>query len=390
MTHDPVFHPWQAILEDTHASLVRSAAGVDSSSPTEVERLRRGWSVDLVAAALQLVQARRKAAEKFGHAEQLLADTVGVEQATSLDVARHKAGRFAEHGVGRVLDLCSGIGGDAIALAEVADVLAVEVDPVRALMTRQNVMAMTGHTPSLAVADVTTLRVSGGVFHIDPSRRKGVKRCRRIEDYQPGPAFYPHLIRQTQGGAIKLGPGVDLAALPPGEVEFISRGGQLVQAVLWTGTMARRTRTATRVPGGHELTGQPGEPPIGPAGRYLFTVDPAVERAELLGELCDRLNLTAIHPSLGLLTADHVVDSPWLTPFQLIESMPWREGRVRGWLGAHGAGIVEVKTRGGAVNPDVVQRRLRGDGQQAFTVFILRHGRPIRVWITRRVSRPQT
>ena len=102
--------------------------------------------------------------------------------------------------------------------------------------------------------------------------------------------------------------------------------------------------------------------------------------AEVIGE-----PWACVHPKSGLLTAANLVTSPWLTPFELIEQMPWRAPRVKQWLSDHDAGLVEIKTRGKAVDPDQVQRQLRGKGSTSFTVFIIRFDRKVNALITRRV-----
>ena len=56
----------------------------------------------------------KKAAVKFEHGQQMWVEPIGIEQATSEPVARHKAARFT---CPLVVDLCAGIGGDALALA---------------------------------------------------------------------------------------------------------------------------------------------------------------------------------------------------------------------------------------------------------------------------------
>jgi hypothetical protein len=381
-----MFGPWPLLLEPRYAALVQAAAAIDPTSAADLERLRRDWPHEAAWCAVELAIARRKAAGKLDDAETLVADVPGVEQATSSDVAAHKAKRFAEAGCGRVLDLCSGIGGDAIALSRVVDVVAVDSDPVRAWMARHNARGRC----AAVVADVTTLSLRDATFHIDPDRRPGGLRSFRIEDAVPGPTFLRRLVlRQLPGagGAFKLPPGVPMDQLPEpeaGEVEIISRHGRLVQAVLWCGTLVRHNRSATRFPGGETIHGTPGDPPLADLGRFIFTVDPAAERAELLGVLCERHNLAAVHPALGLLTGDRAINDPWLTRFELVECMPYRTKKLSGWLHAHDAGIVEVKTRGGVVNPDTVQRDLRGDGSTTYTVFILRIDRRVEAWITRR------
>lgn len=379
-----------------HPRLLADAA----AGPLDAEavmRLRRRYPAELVAQAVDLLKARRKAEAKFGeHAAAMLVDVTGVEQASSLHVARHKAKRFAAAGVQHVADLCCGIGGDAAALAEVAQVLAVDHDFNKAWMARHNVAAITDRRCDAAAADVTRLNLRGvEAFHIDPDRRRDGRRVHDYEDMEPGPEFLERLIEECDAGAIKLGPGVELDDLPSGEIELIQRGSTLVQAVLWTGRLAQLgddERRATKLPAG----GTRAEPasfaggadvplPVGEARRYLLAVEPAIERAGLMAALCEELGVAAIHPALGLLTADEEVRSEWLTPFELLEVLPWRPGKVKAWLRANDGGIVEVKTRGGAVNPDVVQRQLRGSGSTPYTLHILRMERKVVCFITRRV-----
>ena len=384
-----------------------------------VARLRRAHDADTVAVALDLVRARAKAATKFpDHAATLLADPAGVEQATSRTVAAYKAQRFVrvlDPVADRpVVDLGCGIGGDTMSLAAAGlNVTAVDLDPVRAGMAAHN-----AGVPAV-VADARDWCPSGDLsggesgdssgeksgekpgdppvaaLHLDPARRTAAGRTHRLADTLPPPDVVAALIKRhaAAGVAVKLSPAIDLAelagALPPGEVEFISEAGRLVQAVLWTGGLlppASPARRATLLAAGqiHTLAGDPGEPAWSEPQRLLFTVDPAVERARLM----HHLDLPAIHPQLGLLTADADPRSPWLTGFELIEQLPWREKRVAAALRARGAGVVEVKTRGGAVDPDRAQRRLRGQGKTPFTVFVLRWDRQVVALVTRRLASP--
>ena len=107
-----------------------------------------------------------------------------------------------------------------------------------------------------------------------------------------------------------------------------------------------------------------------------------------MGTLCVQEDLAAIHPQLGLLTSDRpeACAIPWVKPFELLEKMPWRAKKVRRWLSERNAGLVEVKTRGGAIDPEKVRRELRGKGDQAFTVFVLRQERKLTAYVTRRLS----
>lgn len=384
-----MFDPWRRLVcPEAEALLASVRAEEDLTRPATVQRLRRLGDADLVAAAIELVLARRRAVEKFPDVPSLLADVAAVEQATSADVARHKARRFAAAGIDCVVDLCCGMGGDAMGLGQMADVLLVDSNPARTWMARWNMGQVGGRVAGAAVADVAGLPLRGRAFHIDPDRRHRGRRL-HFDSCRPGPALLRRLVDSGAPGAVKLSPAVDFSELPPGEVEIIERGGHLVQAVLWTGSLASGRRSATRVDGDRciQFAGAPDQTvPVAAPGRLVLAVEAAIERAGLLGAFCAETGLAAVHPALGLLTANAAEKSPWYRRFELLEVLPWRPKKVGQWLDAHDGGIVEVKTRGQACEPDQVQQQLRGQGSQRFTVFVLRRDRRVQAWITRRIE----
>lgn len=379
---------WQRLLGEAGRPLLDAVAAEPApDTPAAVARWRKQYPAELVRAAMELVTARRKAADKLAAAEQLAADAVGVEQATAIEPARYKAQRFAELSPQRVFDLCCGIGGDTMALAVCAPVIAVDSHPLRAWMARHNAR-QTGapHHAAMAV-DVTNLPLHNEVFHMDPSRRNERGRVWRIEDYQPGPDFIDDLRQRCPTGAIKLSPGIDTDDLDGGEIEFISHRGALTQAVWWLGDLARHRRSATALPAHATLTGEPDDflPATEPM-RYLLAIDPAVERARLIHVLIEQAGAATVHPQLGLLTADRPIDSPFLTAYELLAVLPWRVKKAKQWLAEHDGGVVDVKTRGGAVDPDTAAKQLRGKGETPYVVFVLRFDREVRALITQRHS----
>jgi hypothetical protein len=78
--------------------------------------LRAQFPAELVAAALSQHELRQAAANKFRLAGQMFFTRPGLEQASAEPISRHRAPRFA--GCAQLADLCTGIGGDLIALAE--------------------------------------------------------------------------------------------------------------------------------------------------------------------------------------------------------------------------------------------------------------------------------
>lgn len=380
---------WKRVVSD--AALVERAAAVDPTEVTAVARLRRHYRADEVAVALELCAARAKAVVKFGEpGRSVAADTAGVEQASGSAVAAYKAKRIRETlgEAAAVADLCCGVGGDSMALCDAGlGVVAVDHEPVRAWMTQHNTR---GRAQSVC-ADVGELVFDDMAIHLDPARRNepAGRRAWRIDDYQPGPAVIGKLIERASAAAIKLSPSVDLEALPwPGEVEFISDRGRLVQCVHWAGGFVSCPRRATLIDDGRVdvLSGEPLAPPMGEMMRYVYTFDPAVERAQLIGQLCDIVDAPTAHPRLGLLTSNRIIDSPWLTGFELIERLPWRPKRIKQWLASNDGGIVEVKTRGKACDPDREQRHLRCNGSTIYTVFVLRFETKVEALITRRLD----
>ena len=86
-----------------------------------------------------------------------------------------------------------------------------------------------------------------------------------------------------------------------------------------------------------------------------------------------------------MLTSDRVIDSPWTTAFEMIETLTRRPKKVSQWLKANDGGLVEVKTRGKACDPDQEQRRLRNDGATTYTVFVLRFDTKVQALVTKRL-----
>src|SRR5512135_479865 len=114
--------------------LLAEVSDVAAPRPADLARWRRSMPAELVAAALRLASGRRRGASKFTRADRMWFEPTGLEQATAEPVARHKARRFARG----VVDLCSGIGGDTLALAAVGPVLAVDADQGMCHRTRWN------------------------------------------------------------------------------------------------------------------------------------------------------------------------------------------------------------------------------------------------------------
>ncbi|MCQ6555242.1 class I SAM-dependent methyltransferase [Streptomyces sp. C10-9-1] len=341
-------------------------------------RLRRDHPAALVSAALGQARLRQRAAAKFGSADagRMFFTPNGVEQSTRRSVAEHRARRFADLGVRSVADLCSGIGGDAIALARAGiTVLAVDRDPLTAATARANaeVLGLSGliEVRCADVADVDTTPFDA-VF-ADPARRGGRGRIFDPEAYSPPLSWAVGAARGRPHAALKVAPGIPHEAVPEGaEAEWISDGGEVKEAVLWFGTRPSAVR-ATLLPGGHVLHGRGlPDPEVRPPGRYLYEPDGAVIRAHLVAEAAQELDGGLIDATIAYVTSDELRRTPYATAYEITDVLPFNVKRLRALLRERGVGRLTVKKRGSAVEPEELRRKVRPQGTGEATVFLTR------------------
>lgn len=345
-------------------------------------RLRRDHPAELVSAALGQARLRQRAVAKFGaeDAARMFFTPNGVEQSTRRSVAAYRAERLRAAGVGSVADLCCGIGGDAIALARAGiRVLAVDRDPGAAAAARANAEAL-GLAGLIEVreADVTEVDTSGydAVF-VDPARRSS-KRGRIFdpEAYSPPLSWAVRAaLGASRAAALKIAPGIPHEAVPAeAEAEWISDGGDVKEAVLWFGT-APGTIRATLLPGPHTLVsrGLP-DPEVRPVGRYLYEPDGAVVRSHLVAEVAEMLDGGLIDPTIAYVTTDTLTPTPYATAYEITDRLPFNVKKLKALLREREVGVLTVKKRGSAVEPEELRRKAlpKPHGTASVTVFLTR------------------
>ena len=360
----------------------QARAGLDAGVATHTiaERLRGVFGAPRSRAALALVAGRISAAAKFTDAALLVLDREAAEQATAEVVARWTARRFA--GARLVADLGCGAGGDALALAEVASVLAVDRDPARVAMARANA-AVRGLSERIEVREgdvLDPLPPDVDAVWLDPARRDGSGRTLDPDAWSPPLSEALRIASTVARAGIKAAPGLDLMDAPEGcEVEFISNRGGLVEAVLWLGEVVSAPRRATVLPQGTSVAGAPdtGATPVRAPGRYLFDLDASVGRASLVDAVAPGLDAWRLDERTAYLSGDAPAVSPFARRFRVIESMPFAERRLRDVVRTLGAARVEVMRRASPVDTNALERRLNaalaGDGP-VLTVALTRAG----------------
>jgi hypothetical protein len=389
----------QVLTTDMGRRLLAEVEQVAALRPADVMRFRKIASPDYVAAALRLVEARRRGAAKFARAGRMWLDTLGVEQATAEAVARHKAKRF---GSALVVDLCAGIGGDSLAIAADpgAEVLAVDSDAGMCRRCRWNarVYAVDDRITAIQARAERFAIPTGALVHVDPDRRAGSgsgrrARARLIEDYAPGLDFLLSLSAgpAARGGAIKLSPASDFASHfdEPGlEIELISFSGECKEATVWFGALATCGRRATRLPEGLSWTERDGSgsalvPVVAPQC-WIFDPDPALLRAGLLDGFAAAHRLCRCAAGIDYLTGPSRVESPFLAAFAVEDILPLDMKTLARVVGAQQLGPLEIKTRGVSLRPETVRARLRPPGPNPATLLLLGGEGPARAVLARR------
>ncbi len=343
-------------------------------------RLRRELPPDVAGAALTLARLRQRAIGKFSRAEAMFFTPDALEQASGEVIALWRARRFAGSGYVRIADLGCGIGGDTLALAALpgTTVIGLDRDPLRLRLARAN-LTVYGRTAHFVCADLHDPLPFCGVpaAFFDPARRENGRRLFSVRDYAPP----LEVVRNWRFAAlaVKLSPGVALDELRPyteagAGVEFVSTGGDLKEAVLWTGDLGFAGHWASRADAGETLQPTGAPPPSLSAPRaFLLEPDPAIIRAGLLGELAEHLGapLYRLDERIAYLTADAPVNSGWVRVWPVLDWLPFNLKRLRGVLRARGVRRATVKKRGSPLAPAEAIRLLRLDGEGDDAVIVL-------------------
>lgn len=366
---------------------------------TRMRRESPGLDGELLAAAATQARLRTRAAERFpGPPRWWTAE--GLEQATRPQVAARHAQRYVRAGLRRVVDLCAGVGSDALAFAAAGlEVTAVDWDRA-ALWALAATAGDLGLDVDTREGDVRAVAAdlapdpATGVF-VDPARRRQGARTMHPEQWSPPWSWVLDLAGRVPATGAKVAPGIPHDAVPAdAQVEWVSVRGELVEAGAWWGPLRLGTprRVATVLTASDydavHLDDAGGVPPptIGPIGRWLAEPDPAVIRAGLVSVLAEQVGGRLLDPRIAYVTVDDpLAESPLYAAFEVLDEVPFARKPMRAWLRARGVGDVVVKKRGVAVVPEELRASLRlsGDGPTAILVLTRTAAGPV-AWHVRR------
>jgi SAM-dependent methyltransferase len=352
------------------------------------QQLSRQFPEALAKAALETAILRLEAGKKFPAAQQMYFTRTALEQATAYPVAAHRAARYA--GYQRVYDLGCSIGGDLLALSEVAPCVGVDLDVVRLALARENLRACRPEgLVDFIQADLRAAlpfnlpekqRAARAAF-CDPARRAEGRRIFSPEAYQPPFSIIQTWLTQLPALGVKISPGIRLEVLEryEAEVEFVSLGGELKECALWFGSLKTAGRRATLLPGGHSLVGDPTiRLPLSEPDGWLYEPDPAVLRAGLVGVLGEMLGASQLDPDIAYLTSAERVETPYARVWAVVDWFPFQLKRLRAYLRERQVGQVTIKKRGSPLEPEALAKQLKLKGDQHRLVFLTHlRSRPI-------------
>jgi SAM-dependent methyltransferase len=356
------------------------AVALDEPDPLRARdalaRAAPGTPPERLAVAMTQADLRERAIEKFGElAASMYFTPDGLEQATRLSVASHRAARLTAFGASTVVDLGCGIGGDLVAFARAGLVAAaVDLDPVRVAVATANLAAL-GLPGAVGVADALEVDiVPFDVAFADPARRTGRGRTFSLDSWSPPWSFAESLL--AGNACVKTAPGIPHEVIPAGvEAEWVSDHGEVKEAALWGGRLATVARRATVIRDGGLATLTEDDDPgadVVPLGRFLYEPDNAVIRAGLVTAVAAGVQGGLIDRHIAYVTADSSFHTPFARSYEVLETLPHREKQLRAALHERGIGRLTIKKRGVDVVPDQLRKRLALAGDNEATIVLTR------------------
>jgi len=363
------------LLTDDGQALLAAATAAEGTPLHVQKELRERAEPDQVAAALGQVELRRHAAAKLGDdAAHMYFTRDGLEQATRAAVARHRAARVALGGPS-VIDLTCGIGGDLVELSRAGLTTAgIDLDPLRVEIARANLVAL-GLGGAVQVGDATTLDVSPfATAYADPARRSARGRTFHADAWTPPWSFVEGLL--VGRACVKVAPGIPHALVPEGvEAEWVSDGGEVKEAVLWSPTLASADRRATVIGRGGLATLTEEDDPgadVGGVGAFLYEPDGAVIRAGLVTAVAAGVQGHLLDRKIAYVSGDAAFHTPFARSYRVVEELPYREKQLGAALRERGIGTLTIKKRGVDVAPDQLRHRLGLHGDETATLVLTR------------------
>lgn len=388
---DDLRKEFEWLFSDHGKSLVAQVEAdfLDRKNPLSINKsLRKQTTPVRAAIVIEQAQLRLHGLRKFACADQMFFTRRGLEQSTSLQIARYKATKFKD--LKNVADICCGIGGDLVALAarQITGVktVGIDADELTAEIARHN-LAGVGIFNATVVQqsfEDTDLTPFDGL-HIDPDRRTK-SRTVRGDFFQPKLPDVYQRVSDDQTVAIKVAPATPLHDSTPESVqrEWIGDQRECKQQVLWTGpkTMKPRFTTATLIANSGKVFTYSAQservaagrlPSAAAVGEALYEPHAVVLASGLMSSLAQDTGLRPMSEHADYLTGSMLQKTPLLAEYKIVETLKLDLKKISAALRSLKVGELIVKKRG--VEHEIYNQlgRLKVAGENRATVIATRH-----------------
>jgi len=363
------------------------------NSPQVVQQLRAEIGPLATRLVARQLEQRGRGEVKFSQAASMFFTSIGLQQATDEVIARYKAARFPQERP--LADLCCGIGGDLIALAQRGPTMAIDLSTEHLAYAEANCRVY-GVTPSacLAIPAESTDLGDVAAWHIDPDRRPTASRTTSLDQCTPPLPELRRLLRQNPNACLKLAPATTLPddLHDQMECEWISHLRECKQLVAWSGTLATDPgrHRATKLQGEEVSTfvGHPNRPlvAITEVGRFIHDPDPSMVAARLLDDFAEQQAWTRLSATSQYLTSNEFQPQGLVQSFEVLESLPLDRKSIQQCLRADDVGTLEIKKRGLDIDLPALRKKLKLAGPNERTLILSPTAAGNRALICRRVA----
>lgn len=320
------------------------------------------------------VALQKACAEKFPNPEMWFWTKKHLEQSSDLWCALETAQDIP---IGsHVVDLCSGAGADAIAIALSGhQVHSYDIDPIAHALLQGNANRNEVKLDAYCQPAEAAVIGSASFLHIDPDRRSGGARVTSSQDFQPAWSVIQPMIHSASGASVKVAPATRLTEdIPaPDVVRFLSRN-RSVRQQRWLWNQNRWPANSLVVSAYHlkqwhhevfenrssiglpieELQGNARSPANsihqairqeGELGEYLGDYDPAIRSAGVSLAFSEKLATSILGPN-GYLTHSEPVPHSMVRWFQVLETLPMDRKKLVAYSRSKSVRLWELKSRG--------------------------------------------
>jgi len=372
-----------------------SKLAVEPVTPATILALRKQVGDELTRELIDIAAVQGKAAKKFGEGI-WMATARSIEQASDQVVANYKASLMGDR---VVIDLCGGIGGDAMAFAKRGPVITIDRDPRMTTMAAENLRQIKGTSAVVVSADVTTYFRSQQFadprigIHIDPDRRPRDRRTTAPEAYEPSFGFVLSVIASSPSSIVKLAPAAVLNEVDSVNThrQWISLKGSVREQTLLVGDcidkaeLRRGHRSAVRLMRDgtrqvFESTDCTGDREvvrtIDSPLRYIVDFDPAVRASGLSVAFGTQNGLSCLGEPSGFFASDEPPDNRLLMQcFEVTWGGPADIKQIRKQLAQNSARLHSIKVRNTDHDPAALMRSLNAKTSNSHDRLTLLIGR---------------